>query len=324
MNWREFLGSIITNNVAERDRIANEIGVHPVTLTRWVTGESSPRPHNLRQLVRSLPKQQRGQLLSRLEAVYSDIADFDLDSSIQEIPYKFIMEVLEARANISDRQRSWSITRMILQEALHQLDPENIGLSITVVKCMPPRDGRIRSLRETLGVGTAPWGGDLEEKSLLLGAESLAGHVTVSCRTEHIGDLRSNKTYLPAYQEEHEVSAMACPIMYGCRIAGCLSLSCVQPDYFASELRLSLVRGYANLLALAFEPADFYSPEVLALHILPPGKVQQRYFAGFRQRVIQLMQDAIRTNKRLTNPEAEQIVWQEIEAALIQSSSASS
>jgi hypothetical protein len=65
---------------------------------------------------------------------------------------------------------------------------------------MPPTpDGKIRSLRESVGLGTGPWNSGMEEKSLLLGAESLAGYVTASCRLEQVGDLRSNKTFLPAY-----------------------------------------------------------------------------------------------------------------------------
>lgn len=317
MDWRELLGDII-NNVAERDRIANEIGVHPVTLTRWASGDSSPRSHNLRQLLRALPKPQRMQLLSSLEKVSSDVANFEIDVSAQEIPYKFIMEVLEARASIPDLLRYWSISHLVLQQALRQLDPERVGMAVTIVRCMPLRNGRIRCLRESLGMGTSPWAGDLEEKALLLGAESLAGHVTVSCRMEQIGDLRTNRTFLPAYQTEHEVSAVACPIMYASRVAGCLLISSTQTDYFAPEARLSLIRAYANLAALAFNQDEFYDPEVLALHIMPPLDIQQMYFTGFRQRVLQVMQNSVKKNTRLSSPEAEQIVWQEIEDALLQ------
>ena len=78
MDWREFLGSIISN-ASERDRIATEIGVHSVTLSRWVSGESSPRPHNMRQLLRAIPKQQRNQLQSLLEKYSSDVSDFVID-----------------------------------------------------------------------------------------------------------------------------------------------------------------------------------------------------------------------------------------------------
>lgn len=322
MEWREVLGDII-NNIAERDRIANEIGVHPVTLMRWASGDSSPRPHNLRQLLRALPKAQRTQLLPLLEKVSSDIANFEVDISAQEIPYKFIMEVLETRTSVPDLLRYWSISQMVLQQALRQLDPERLGMAITIVRCMPLRDGKTRSLRESLGLGTAPWAGDLEEKALLLGAESLAGHVTVSCRMEQIGNLHTNKTFLPAYRTEHEASAVACPIMYAGRTAGCLLISSTQTEYFAPEARLSLIRAYANLLALAFNHDEFYSPELLALHIMPPLPIQQDYFGGFRQRVLELMQESVKTNERLTPPEAEQLVWQEIEEALLRRSTES-
>jgi transcriptional regulator with XRE-family HTH domain len=316
MDWREFLSTLI-NNPAERDRIATEIGVHSVTLSRWVSGESSPRPHNLRQLLRALPKQQRNQLQALLEKVSPDVSDFEIDTSEQEIPYKFIMEVLEARASIPDLLRFWSITRLVLQQALRQLDPERVGLAITVVRCMPMRGDKIRSLRESVGLGTPPWGGDLEEKALLLGAESLAGHVTVSCRLEHIGDLQANKTFLPAYQVEHEVSAVACPIMHACRVAGCLLLSSTQLDYFAPEARLSLVRGYTNLVSLAFNPDEFYDPDKISLHIMPPPDTQQEYFAGFRQRVLHRMQASATKGGRLASNEAEQEEWQDIEEKLL-------
>jgi transcriptional regulator with XRE-family HTH domain len=316
-DWRDLLSAILSNP-AERERIANEIGIHQVTLNRWVSGETSPRPHNMRQLLRALPKPQRVQLLALFEKVSPEIADFEVDIASQEIAYDFLMEVLEARASIPDLLRFWTITRMVLQKALKQLDPERVGTAITVVRCMPPsREGKIRSLRETIGLGTPPWGGDLEEKALLLGAESLAGHVVVSCRMEQIGDLRINKTFLPAYQSEHEVSAVACPIMYACRVAGCLLISSTQPDYFAPESRLSLIQSYTNLLALAFDPEDFYSPECITLHIMPPAEIQQEYFAGFRQSVLRLMQEWTRAGRHLPSTQAEQLVWQQIEEALI-------
>lgn len=316
MDWRELLSSIISNPV-ERDRIATEIGVHAITLARWANGESTPRPHNLRQLLRALPKQQRNQMQPLLVDISGDVSQLEIDTSDQEIPYKFIMEVLEARASIPDLLRFWSITRLVLQQALKQLDPERVGMAITVVRCMPPRDGKIRSLRESVGLGSPPWGGDLEEKALLLGAESLAGHVTVSCRMEQIGDLKANKTFLPAYQVEHEVSAVACPIMHACRVAGCLLLSSTQLDYFVPEARLSLVRGYAYLASLAFTPDEFYNPDQIALHIMPPPVRQQPYFDGFRQRVLQRMQSSSSGSQLLASTEAEQIEWQYIEEQLL-------
>jgi hypothetical protein len=323
VDWRELLGEIISN-VTERDRIASEIGVHPVTLTRWVAGDCLPRAQNLRQLLRALPNPQRMQLLSLLKKVLPDLAGFEVEISEQEIPHSLVMEVLEARATVPDLLRYWTIARLILQQGVKQLDPEGVGISITIVRCMALRDGKIRSLRENLGIGTPPWASDLEEKALLLGAESLAGYVTVSCRMEQVGDLQKNKTFLPAYQFEHEVSAVACPIMYANRVAGCLLIASTQVDFFAPEARLALVRAYANLLALAFHSHDFYDPALLSLHIMPPPDVQQGYFVAFRHRVLRLMQESAKMNTRLTSFEAEQLVWQEIEHALLNWSAESS
>jgi hypothetical protein len=318
VDWRELLGNIITNPT-ERERIANEIGVHSVTLTRWVNGETSPRSHNLRQLIRAVPKQYRTQLRALLDASNSiSSSDLESDSTLTEIPYKLIMEVLETCANTPDLLRFWSITRLILLEALKQLDPERLGMIITVVRCMPPTgDGKIRSLREIIGQGTGPWNGSLEEKALLLGAESLAGYVTASCRLEQVGDLRLNKTFLPTYQAEHEISAVACPIMRASRVAGCLLFSSTQPDYFASEVYLELVNAYTRLISLAFEAADFYSPDLIDLHIMPPPEVQLVHISSFRQRVLKLMQESSNGTQRLASAQAEQMVWQQFEELLL-------
>jgi hypothetical protein len=318
VDWRELLGNIISNS-AERERIANEIGVHSVTLVRWVNGETSPRSHNLRQLVRAVPKQYRTQLRALLDTNMAiSSSGFETDSSSTEIPYKLILEVLEARANTPDLLRFWTITRLILPEALKQLDSERQGMIITVVRCMPPTsDGKIRSLRETVGQGTGPWNGSLEEKALLLGAESLAGYVTSSCRLEQVGDLRSNRTFLPAYQGEHEISAIAGPIMRACRVAGCLLFSSTQPDYFASETYIELVSAYTRLISLAFDASDFYSPDLIDLHIMPPLEVQQVHISSFRQRVLKLMQESSNGSQRLASAQAEQLVWQQFEELLL-------
>jgi hypothetical protein len=318
VDWRELLG-IIINNPTERERIANEIGVHSVTLIRWVNGETSPRSHNLRQLTRVVPKQYRTQLRALLDANSSiSSSDFETASTLAEMPYKLIMEVLETRASTPDLLRFWSITRLILPEALKQLDPERLGMIITVVRCMPPTgDGKIRSLRETIGQGTGPWNGSLEEKALLLGAESLAGYVTALCRLEQVGDLRLNRTFLPTYQAEHEISAVACPIMRACRVAGCLLFSSTQPDYFASEVYIELVNAYTRLISLAFDASDFYNPDLIDLHIMPPPEVQQVHISSFRQRVLKLMQESSNSAQRLASAQAEQMVWQQFEELLL-------
>src|SRR5437660_7861879 len=107
-SWREMLGQI-ASTPTERERLASEIGVRPITLGRWISGESVPRPHNLRQLLNALPKQQRDELLEALEEELSDLAVSALADISSEIAYKFIMEVFDVRATVSDTLRYWSI-----------------------------------------------------------------------------------------------------------------------------------------------------------------------------------------------------------------------
>ena len=323
-SWRELLKDII-RNPAERERIATKAGVHSLTLQRWTNGESIPRPHNLKQLLVALPKQYHDQFRSLLEEEALLEEDALLFTQAREdalppgLPPALVNEVLETRASSSDNQRYWTICRQVLQHALRQLDPDPVGMAITVVRCMPPTpDGKIHSLRENIGLGNAPWESDLEPKALFLGAESLAGHVTQTGRYEQIPDLKMQSSFLPAYQTAYEVSAAAYPIKYAHRVAGCLLLSSTQPEYFLSEARRTLIQNYANLLALAFEPQEFYPPELIQLALMPPLQVQQSYFVGYRQEILKLMRESTQTEHPLTMTQAEELAWQQIEAILLQ------
>ena len=156
LSWRELLKDIISN-LAERERIATEIGVNPVTLLRWASGETKPRPQNLRQLVTALPQQYCDQFLALLGQDGLLLEPPQEDDSPPELPLSLVNEVLGTRANSPDILRYWAITRQVLQHALRQLDPGSVGMAITLVHCMPPTpDGKIHSLRESVGLGSAP------------------------------------------------------------------------------------------------------------------------------------------------------------------------
>lgn len=317
LSWRDLLGQLISSP-SERERIANEVGVRPITLSRWVTGESTPRPHNLQQLLQALPKQQQDEFLESLEQAFPDLIPAERPHSPEEIPFAFINEVLNTRAHIADHLRFWTISRQVLQHALRQLDPEPTGMAITVVRCMPPtHDGKIHSLHESVGLGTPPWEGDLEPRAVFLGAESLAAYVTRSCHFEQIPDLKTEQTFVPAYRAEHEVSAAACPIMYAGRVAGCLLLSSTQPRYFLSQTRRLLIESYTRLVALAFDPEEFYPVSMLAFQLIPLPDEQAPHLATFRQRVMEIMRRSTNRPEPLTSIEAEQMAWQELEDILL-------
>jgi hypothetical protein len=317
-SWRELLKQIITAHPAERERLAQSVGVSTASLMRWITGTAMPRPRNLTQLLRAIPPEYQEQfrtLLNEEELALSAPVVEELPTP--GIEHDFMMEVLNTRATTPAALHFWSISHLVLQQALRLLDPERFGMAITVVRCMPPgRDGIIRSLRESVGMGTQPWEGDLDQKAMLLGAESLAGHVVSAGHPEAIEDL-SAASLLPAYQTEHEVSAMASPILYANHVAGCLLLSSTRKNYFLAPARLSLIADYTRLIALAFNPNEFYPMERIQLRMMPPLEVQRPYLATFRQSVQNLMAQYLAEGQPLNVVDAEQLVWQQIEEELI-------
>jgi hypothetical protein len=316
-SWRELLSSVISNTT-ERERIAKEMGVRSITLTRWATGESVPRQSNLHQLLLVFPETLRAELLSLLKQEIPDFASSDRENATQEIALSFVLEVLRARTNTPDNLLFWTICRLVLRQALQQLDPQRQGMSISVVSCMiPGREEVVRTLLENIGLGTLPWEGDLEPRGLFLGAESLSGYAVTSCRFQHISNLKMHGGILPAQTVADEVSAAACPIMYTNRVAGCLLLSSTQLDYFASDAIQRLLQGYADLTSLAFLPQDFYQPESIRLSYVPSVARQQPYLNTFRQRVNKIMRESSAASNPLNSVQAEQMAWKQIEEELL-------
>src|SRR5437764_782575 len=151
--WRELLGKIIADP-HERQRIASELGVNPITLIRWVNKESKPRPQNLRQLLNALPEHQALLLeliAEEFEGFSPSTVENEAEDAQQEIPSVFYSRVLRTRAATAKVLRFSSICNLVLQQAPVQLDPHRLGMAILVARCIPPsRENRIRSLRESI------------------------------------------------------------------------------------------------------------------------------------------------------------------------------
>jgi hypothetical protein len=320
-SWRTLLGTRIHKNPQERQRIAFALGINPLTLMRWASGVSIPRPQHLRQLLRTLPSTES--LLWR-ELIAKEFPKFaeletgpDVESESVEIPSEFYARVINTYTITPPPRRFWAISSLVLQQALAQLDPNKVGMSITIAVCMPPSGAErtVRSLRELTGQGTPPWPTNLEPQAMFLGIESLAGYTTA------VGHLlttnRSDQsTHRPAHWLLWEESAIACPLIQGERVAGCLLASSTQPSYF-SPFRQTLFQKYAELLLLAFAPDSFYATGDLMLRPMPSLEVQQAHFSLVRQRVSITLLGATRERRAITMTEAEQMVWQQIEEELL-------
>jgi hypothetical protein len=319
--WRELLGTIISDP-KERQRLIDALGVTSITLTRWVSGESDPRPQNLRHLLSVLPQHREHfiELLKKERGLGDFVNPVPEEVSPGEIPAEFYARVFVARSTMIDTLRFWSTCNLILQQALGQLDPDRRGMSIWVVKCMQPSGSynKVRSLREVVGQGTYPWSGNLEQQAMFLGAESLAGNVVTLCRPGIIENLDEEHNLMPAARVDFEKSAAIYPILYAGRIAGVLLISSTQYNHFLLQTRTALAQSYADLIALSFEAEDFYAPEDIALCVMPTHNEQKQYFAKFRQLIANTMIVAASRNRPVNNIEADQIVWQRLEEELLQ------
>jgi transcriptional regulator with XRE-family HTH domain len=318
--WRDLL-KIILEDAEERQRLSQELGVRVMTLTRWASGESDPRPQNLRHLVDALP-QYRQQLLELLgkEHIFTDFPPLESGDTAKGISDTFYARVFRLRATALENMRYWTICTMVIQQALGQLDPERLGMSINVVRCMPPSadDHKIHSLRESIGIGTHPWGGEREQKAMLLGAESLCGYVASLCRPAANQNVDDENNLTPAHKVPHEKSAAVYPILCAGRIAGVLLVSSTQTGFFVSQVRLRLIEQYANMIALAFDEEECYAPEDIQLFVMPDQEIQKPYFATFRQRVTTQLMQAAQQRKPIGNIEAENQVWRQLEHELLQ------
>lgn len=322
--WRELLEQIISDN-QEKQRLIDALKITPITLTRWVSGESEPRQQNLRLLINELSPQHQEQMQQLLKGVRGEnhITTNAFDTTSQLIPSELYAQVLDVCTFTTENLRFWSTGHLILQQALGQLDPEHRGLSIWIVSCMPPSGphNKVRSLRESLGIGTPPWSSNLEQNAMFLGAESLAGSAVTLCRPGIIHNLEKEHNLIPASHIEHEKSIAIYPILYAGRIAGVLMASSVEIDYFVPQERLELIQSYANLSALAFKSTDFYVPEQIALCIMPLQTEQSAYFKRFRQIATQTVLLAATKNQSLNNQQTDILVWKQLEEELLHKTS---
>ncbi len=316
--WRELLTQYIST-MQERQRIADFIGVAPITLTRWASGESNPRLESIRRLLQALPDKRQLLLPSLLEEFRefaSSISPIVSESDIPHvIPAEFYARVLHTLSITRESLRFPSLGDLILQQALKHLDASRKGMSIIVASCVVPDEGgMVQSLREQLGRGTPPWEPQLEQKGILLGAESLAGQALLTWHLEHNPDLKTSSV-AGGYRGPWEESAVAMPILHQGKVAGSLLVSSTQPEYFTQDM-YHLIEQYAELLALIFEPDDFYERDRIILTVMPSPERQAPLLATYRTRMMQVMSRAQRNQEPLSFTEAERIVWKQLEQEL--------
>lgn len=318
--WREVLRYII-EDAHERQRIASALGINPITLDRWANYTSKPRVQNLRMLLAVLPDHYND-MVESLTAEFPDLLTAMegnvISESAQEIPSEFYTHVISAYVETPRAQRFWLMCTTIMQQALGQLGSRDAGLAITVVQCVPPLQAEtVRSLRLRIGRATSPWQTNLEQNPIFLGAESMAGFAVMHQRPLIIESREERSNIYPAHWIEWEESAAAYPITYNGGIAGSLLVSSTRANYFV-PFRRTLIQNYARLMALAFEPGDFYAPEQVDLRLMPHYSLQEKYLVQFRRRVSEVMLQAAKNHQPIDLFQAQDRVWRQLEEELLQ------
>ena len=309
--WRDLLGQII-RDPQEEQRLCDVLGVRSITLIRWSTGESDPRPRNLSQLLNALPTH-REQFIKLIDREKGSL--LVQEDVFREIPSTFYAHVMRTLKLTPESVRFWSICHAVLPQALQQFDPERLGLDLSVIRCMSGDDGHIHSLRESVGIGTAPWRIDFAERHHFLGVESLPGYVVSSGHHAAIQRLEDND-FLPTYPSTHAASLAASPISLTGKIAGCLLVSSAIPSFFVPA-RIELINAYADLLILAFEREDFVDQKLIKLFSMPSFQEQQPYLTTFNHRVAQVLRTYALHEEMISKEQAEEIVRREFEKMLI-------
>ena len=311
--WRTFLEMLIADT-GERQRIANLLGVNPISLTRWASGTSNPRPKHLYALLEALPTQ-REELIA---LIVEEFPEFRTDIAVKEempaqIPPVFYARVLGAYNQLPPGIRGTTIRGMVLQQMLTHLNPEQRGMVIFASHCTPPRscEQKVRSLRIIDGRGSPPWH-RMENNMLFFGLESLCGHVVQFRRPIHIHEHTQKKRFYPTHYDVKAESIVACPLIRANQIAGCLTIISAHPHYF-TDTHMNLINSYLDLFMLGFDATDFYNFEQIALGIMPSCDLQAPILDLFSSRVTALLIKMAHQQPPMTRPEAEQQLWQELE-----------
>src|SRR5436305_6247831 len=317
--WQALLADLIDNS-RERQRIAQQVRVRPITLQRWANLTSRPRDEHIDRLLSAISRESYQEFFQALKKDYPTLipAHQQIHKISPEIPAELYDRVLSACAMTSPFLYFQTICELILRQAIEHLDPDRCGMAINLVSCVKPLlGGKVRSLREIAGMGTPPWSRNIGQHTSFLGAESLCGAAVVQCRIVSIQDRNEPNPIFPAHWVTNEQSAVAYPLLRQTRVAGCLLVSSAHP-YTLTEIHCEVIKRYANLLALAFAPADFFDTQEIWLQLMPPYEEQILYFQNFRQRVNERMWVGANGGPLLTYQDAQESIWLEVEEELLQ------
>lgn len=282
--FSDFLQNIFRQDHIEIERVARELDVAENTVYRWMNGISVPRASYLKKLPDIFPEH-RALLIGLIKQVFGDVVG-NLTPAPHEVRKEIYIKVLELAASSQDEEaRMWQVSQTIFEYALLHMDAEHLGLVITYARVMQPHDDTsVHSLYEVNRRSNDPNLISIEATAFL-GSTSLAGAAAVTQRLQIWHDTDSERTLFE--REEFERSSCAVPVLRNSQIAGVLTFSSTQPDFFKPPLACQAATEFALLMAVAISDKEFHSPSILNLRPMPDLQWQRQRIADtYLDRVI--------------------------------------
>ncbi len=122
---------------------------------------------------------------------------------MEKISSQFYARVLHVVTATAPELRYETICKLILQQAIQQLDPLGLGMAITVIVCTePPSERNVHSLRVSIGQGTLPGMEGWDQLAIFLDIESLPGYAATCGHQVTIQNLCEDR-YLYIYSPWH-------------------------------------------------------------------------------------------------------------------------
>lgn len=291
----------IFKDPAERARILRHTSLDNSTVNRWLNGETQPRAASLKLILEYCPPDDQKALAELIELTAKE-APTPSSLAGPAIPSTFYARVLLTLAETPHSLRFSAIGHLVLQQAIQQLDPLRTGMDITILRCVHASTG-IRCLQESLRLQKT----SQTSLNYFFGIESLAGYAVSSFQIAY----NKHGIYYTLTQEEvDDATAIAVPILRAGCIGGCLLIEAPLPRGFTPE-ELSVIKDYALVIALAFDPRYFFEKSEIDFIIVPPKKAQMKLLLSMHERKIALMR-----SKGIDSSEADFLVTQQIIADL--------
>lgn len=283
LTWRELLAVILEDSYA-LEKVITVLHISSETIMNWINYKDNPDLRFFQQILETFPDDYDAflELIQREfpHFVPERLAD---DDAPREISAPFCDRLSKSLREGPPTLRFWSTCQFVLQQAVQQLDPYRTGMMAAIMICTAPSSGeKVRSLHGYLGLGSSMRAGNWHQQPLFFGSDSLSGCAVTVGKIQVIHDVKSDLKGVSFYDVDEIRSVLVVPILSAGKCAGCLYVTSPSPYHFCPH-RIGLVQTYAEYLAQAFSPEEFYASEQMQLAVIP-YKTQISYFKAIRKR----------------------------------------